>query len=36
MTGYFGKFDENATVSFRVNDKQLIWEKVEKLMKTDF
>ena len=39
MTGYARKFDENATMSFRVNNKQLlknynkIWEKVEKLMK---
>ena len=37
MTGYATKFDENATMSFRVNNKQLlkiynkIWEKVEKL-----
>ena len=42
MTGYARKFDENATISLRVNDKQLlqnyneIWEKVEKLMKIDF
>ena len=42
MTGYTRKFDENATMSFRVNDKQLLknynkkWEKVEKLMKIDF
>ena len=42
MTGYTRKFDENATISLRVNDKQLlqnynkIWEKVEKLMKIDF
>ena len=42
MTGYARKFDENATMSFRVNNKQLlknynkIWEKVEKLMKIDF
>ena len=42
MTGYAGKFDENATMSFRVNNKQLlknynkIWEKVEKLLKIDF
>ena len=42
MTGYARKFNENATMSFRVNDKQLlknynkIWEKVEKLMKIDF
>ena len=39
MTGYARKFDENATISFRVNDKQLlknynkIWEKVEKLLR---
>ena len=42
MTGYGRKVDENATMPFRVNDKQLlknynkIWEKVEKLMKIDF
>ena len=42
MTGYTRKFDENATMSFRVNNKQLlknynkIWEKVEKLLKIDF
>ena len=42
MTGYVRKFDENATMSFRVNNKRLlknydkIWEKVEKLMKIDF
>ena len=42
MTGYARKFNENATMSFRVNDKQLlknynrIWDKVEKLMKKDF
>ena len=42
MTGYARKFDENATMSFRVNNIQLlknyskIWEKVEKLLKTDF
>ena len=42
MTGYARKFDENATMSFRVNNKQLlknynkIWEKTEKLMKIDF
>ena len=42
MTGYARKFNENLTMSFRVKDKQLlknynkIWEKVEKLMKTDF
>ena len=42
MTGYARKFDENATISFRVNNKQLlknydkIWEKVEKFMTIDF
>ena len=42
MTGYARKFDENATMSFRVNNKKLlknyskIWEKVEKLLKIDF
>ena len=39
MTGYARKFDENGTMSFRVNNKHLlknyhkIWEKIEKLMK---
>ena len=42
MTGHVTKFDENATMSFRANNKQLlknyskIWEKVEKLLKIDF
>ena len=42
MTGCARKFDENATMSFRVNDKQLlknynkIWENIEKLIKIDF
>ena len=42
MSGYPRKFDENATMSFKVNNKQLlktynkIWEKVEKLLKIDF
>ena len=42
MTGYARKFDENVTMSFRVNNKQLlknynkIWEKIEKLMRIDF
>ena len=42
MTGYARRFDENVTMSFRVNNKQLlknyhkIWEKVEKLMGIDF
>ena len=35
MTGYARKFDENATMSFRANNKQLlknynrIWEKLK-------
>ena len=42
MTGYARKFDENATVSFIIKDKQLskiytkIWGKIEKLMKINF
>ena len=42
MTGYARKFDENATMSFRVNDKQLlkkcneIWEKIENLLNIEF
>ena len=42
MIGFARKFGENATMSFRVNDRQLlknynkIWEKAEKLMKLDF
>ena len=42
MTGYAKKFNENVTMSFRANNKQLsknynkIWEKVEKLLKIDF
>ena len=42
VTGYSRKFDENATMSFRVKNKQFlknhnkIWEKVEKLLKVDF
>ena len=42
MTGYARKFNENAIMSFRVNNKQLlknqskIWEKTEKLMRMDF
>ena len=41
MTGYDKKFNENATMSFRVNNKQIlknyikIWEKIEKLMRID-
>ena len=42
MTGYAKKFNENATMSFKANNKQLlknynkIWEKVEKLLGIDF
>ena len=42
MTGYAKNLNENATMSFRVNNKQLlknynkIWEKVEKLLRIDF
>ena len=46
MTGYFNKFNENAAMSFRVNNnnnnKQLlknyskIWEEIEKLIKITF
>ena len=42
MTIYATKFDENATNSFIVKDKQLlkyylkIWEKIGKLMKINF
>ena len=42
MTGYVRKFDENATMSFIVKNKQLlkkytkIWETIEKLMKINF
>ena len=42
MTDYVRKFDENAIMSFKANNKQLlknynrIWEKVEKLMRIDF
>ena len=42
ITGYAKKFNENATMSFRVNNKQLlknykkIWEKVKKLLKINF
>ena len=42
MTGYAKKFNENATMFFRVNSKQYsknynkIWEKVEKLIRVDF
>ena len=42
MTGYVKKFNENATMSFRANNKHLlknykkIWEKIKKLMRIDF
>ena len=42
MTGYARRFDENAALSFKANNKQLqennnkIWEKIEKLLKIDF
>ena len=42
MTGYFKKFNENATMSFRVDNKQLlkncnkIWEKIDNLIKINF
>ena len=42
MTGYARKFNENAAMSFKVNNKQLlksyikIWEKVESLFNIDF
>ena len=42
MTGYAKKFNENVTMSFRVNNKQLlknynkIWENTEKLTRIDF
>ena len=42
MTGYARKSDKNVTMSFRVNNKQLLknyikrWEKIEKLLNIDF
>ena len=42
MTSYFKKFNENATMFFSVNNKQLLknynktLEKIEKLLSTDF
>ena len=42
MIGYAQKINENATMSFRANNKQFlknsnkIWEKVEKLIKINF
>ena len=41
VTGYAKKFDENATMSFRANNKQFlknynkIWEKIAKLLKIE-
>ena len=42
MTGYTKKINENVTMSFRVNNMQLlknynkIWQRIEKLMRIDF
>ena len=42
MTGYARKFNESATMSFRVNNKQVlknynkIWKKIEELMNINF
>ena len=42
MTGYARKFNENKTMSFRANNKQLlknynkIWKKIEELMNINF
>ena len=42
MTGYFKKFNANATMPFRVNNKNFlkmynkIWEKIEKLININF
>ena len=42
MTGYSRKFDENATISFIINNKQLlknynkIWKTIENLMRINF
>ena len=42
MSGYARKFDENATMSFKANNKQIlkdynnIWEKFETFLKIDF
>ena len=43
MTGYTKKFNKNATMPFRVNNKKQllknynkIWEKIENLLKIDF
>ena len=42
MTGYFKKFNANATMPFRVNNKNFlkmynkIWEKIEKIININF
>ena len=42
MTGYARKFNENTTMSFRVNNKQIlknynkIWENIRRLMRLNF
>ena len=42
MTSYVRKFEGNTTMSFKINDKQLlkkynqIWKRVEKLLKIEF
>ena len=42
MTGYVRKFEGNTTMSFKINNKQLlkkynqIWKRVEKLLKIEF
>ena len=42
ITGYARKFDENATMSFKVNNKQIlkncnkVWKKIEDLLNINF
>ena len=42
MIGYVKKFDANAAIFFKINDKQLlkmynqIWKRVKKLLKIEF
>ena len=42
MTGYVRAFESNTTISFKINNKQLlkkynqIWKRVEKLLKIEF
>ena len=42
MTGYFRKFEGNATISFKISNKQLlkkynqIWKRLQKLLKIEF